>query len=74
MPADTFIDIGSTNDPNEISFSRGEVLDILDMQGKWWQAKKSDGTVGSEHPFLPKRGISLNPISTAVPSNYLQLL
>ncbi|GBE77631.1 High osmolarity signaling protein [Sparassis crispa] len=36
----------SVDDPNEISFSKGETLEILDKQGKWWQAKKSDGTVG----------------------------
>jgi SHO1 osmosensor len=36
----------SPDDPNEISFVKGEVLDILDKQGKWWQAKKANGTVG----------------------------
>ncbi|EPQ60304.1 hypothetical protein GLOTRDRAFT_135018 [Gloeophyllum trabeum ATCC 11539] len=36
----------SPDDPNEISFTKGEVLDILDKQGKWWQARKADGTVG----------------------------
>jgi len=36
----------SPDDPNEISFSKGETLDIVDKQGKWWQAKKADGTVG----------------------------
>ncbi|KAF9245892.1 hypothetical protein BU15DRAFT_40851 [Melanogaster broomeanus] len=36
----------SPDDPNEISFTKGEILDIVDKQGKWWQAKKSDGTVG----------------------------
>ncbi|KAG9314156.1 hypothetical protein JVU11DRAFT_4942 [Chiua virens] len=36
----------SPDDPNEISFIKGEILDILDKQGKWWQAKKTDGTVG----------------------------
>lgn len=36
----------SPDDPNEISFAKGEVLDILDKQGKWWQAKRADGTVG----------------------------
>ncbi|KAF8973495.1 hypothetical protein BDZ97DRAFT_1900338 [Flammula alnicola] len=33
-------------DPNEISFTKGEILDIVDKQGKWWQAKKADGTSG----------------------------
>ncbi|KAJ7361147.1 hypothetical protein DFH08DRAFT_911016 [Mycena albidolilacea] len=36
----------SAEDPNEISFSKGEILDIVDKQGKWWQAKKADGSVG----------------------------
>ncbi|KAI5117706.1 hypothetical protein M0805_003195 [Coniferiporia weirii] len=36
----------SPDDPNEISFTKGEVLDIIDKQGKWWQARKEDGSVG----------------------------
>ncbi|EGO04251.1 hypothetical protein SERLA73DRAFT_173682 [Serpula lacrymans var. lacrymans S7.3] len=36
----------SPDDPNEISFAKGEILDIVDKQGKWWQARKIDGTVG----------------------------
>ncbi|KIJ54312.1 hypothetical protein M422DRAFT_25236 [Sphaerobolus stellatus SS14] len=36
----------SADDPNEISFNKGEVLDILDKTGKWWQAKRADGTTG----------------------------
>jgi SHO1 osmosensor len=41
------IDTASPDDPNEISFSKGEVLDIVDKNTKWWQARKVDGTVGS---------------------------
>ncbi|KAJ7353601.1 kinase-like domain-containing protein [Mycena albidolilacea] len=36
----------SPDDPNEISFRKGEIIDILDKQGKWWQARKNDGSVG----------------------------
>jgi hypothetical protein len=46
------IDSASADDPNEISFTKGEVLDIVDKQGKWWQAKKSDGTIGSTSPRI----------------------
>ncbi len=40
-------DTANPDDPNEISFTKGEILDIVDKQGKWWQAKKADGTSGS---------------------------
>ncbi|KAG1053659.1 hypothetical protein G6F46_006958 [Rhizopus delemar] len=33
-------------DPNEISFNKGESLEILNRSGNWWQAKKNDGTIG----------------------------
>lgn len=33
-------------DATELSFSKGEVLDVLDKKGNWWQARKKDGTVG----------------------------
>ncbi|KAI8390882.1 uncharacterized protein BYT42DRAFT_610151 [Radiomyces spectabilis] len=33
-------------DPNELSFSRGETLHVHKKEGSWWQARKADGTVG----------------------------
>ncbi|OBZ85935.1 High osmolarity signaling protein sho1 [Choanephora cucurbitarum] len=40
------LDQASAEDPNELSFSKNEVLDILDKRGNWWQARKQDGTTG----------------------------
>jgi len=34
------------DDANELSFAKGETLDIADNKGKWWQARKADGSVG----------------------------
>ncbi|ORX56989.1 hypothetical protein DM01DRAFT_1402599 [Hesseltinella vesiculosa] len=34
------------SDPNEISFQKDEILDVLDRRGNWWQARKQDGTIG----------------------------
>jgi len=36
----------SPADPNEISLTKGEIVEIIDKSGKWWQARKSDGTEG----------------------------
>jgi len=33
-------------DPNELSFEKGDILEIVDNKGKWWQARKPDGTIG----------------------------
>ncbi|KAG2230506.1 hypothetical protein INT48_009881, partial [Thamnidium elegans] len=47
---------GSPDDPNELSFSKNEVLDILDKRGNWWQARKRDGTTG----IVPSNYVSLS--------------
>ena len=60
-----YTDTGSVDDPNEISFAKNELLDILDKQGKWWQVRKFDGTVGSKYPFAAE---ALDPIEHHVPS------
>ncbi|KAG4301524.1 hypothetical protein PCANB_001765 [Pneumocystis canis] len=36
----------SPDDPREISFIKGEILEIGDISGKWWQARKNDGIIG----------------------------
>ncbi|KAJ9105042.1 hypothetical protein QFC19_003673 [Naganishia cerealis] len=36
----------SPDDPNEISFVKGEILDIMDASGKWWQCRNQNGQIG----------------------------
>jgi SHO1 osmosensor len=36
-----------------MSFKKGDILDIEDRQGKWWEAKRADGTVGSASLLFP---------------------
>lgn len=47
-----YIDPGAADDPNELSFKKGEQLTIIDKSGKWWEAKNKAGRKGSMCYFL----------------------
>jgi hypothetical protein len=49
----SFPDQANKDDPREISLSKGEILDITNMTGKWWEVTKADGTTGSKHNLAP---------------------
>lgn len=34
------------DDPNEISFDKNEILQIIDRSGKWWQVRRANGDQG----------------------------
>ncbi|KAJ3568356.1 hypothetical protein NP233_g5769 [Leucocoprinus birnbaumii] len=42
----------SPTDAYELTFTKGEVLEVLDKSGKWWEAIKADGTKGSEYHVM----------------------
>lgn len=46
------IDHAASDDPGELAFKKGEILDVLDRSGKWWEARRSDGRSGSTCAFL----------------------
>ncbi|WVR04097.1 hypothetical protein IAU60_001096 [Kwoniella sp. DSM 27419] len=36
----------SPDDPNEVSFAKGEILEVLDNTGKWFQVRTPSGQTG----------------------------
>ncbi|KAF9459215.1 hypothetical protein BDZ94DRAFT_1054728 [Collybia nuda] len=59
---------GSPDDQNELSFKKGEVLDILTKSDLWWEARKLDGTKGiAPSNYLKDLSISV-PESTVITS------
>lgn len=42
------IDTGSPDDVTEVSFRKGEILDVMTKSDLWWEVRKSNGTKGSE--------------------------
>lgn len=49
------LDQASTDDPNELSFTKDEVLFVYETTGTWWQAKRSNGEIG----MIPSNYVSL---------------
>lgn len=68
------------DDANEISFTKHEILEVSDVSGRWWQAKKEDGMITiSPEAFLILFRADIFSLSTIgatgiAPSNYLILL
>jgi hypothetical protein len=48
------VDTASSEDPTELSFKKGEVLDILTKSDLWWEARKLDGSKGSQFFHFPR--------------------
>jgi hypothetical protein len=63
----TAADTASPEDPNELSFSKGDILDILDKTGKWWQAETRDGARGSMSYLLTNPNTCLLILSCSYP-------
>lgn len=62
------------DDANEISFSKHEILEVSDVSGRWWQAKKENGETGNSSQYEMTLSAILITFTGIAPSNYLILL
>lgn len=43
----------SPDDPNEVSFAKGDILDVVDNTGKWFQVRTPSGQTGVSADTMP---------------------
>lgn len=60
----------SPDDPNEVSFAKGDILEVMDNTGKWFQVKTPSGQTGVYISF----SVCSANVSQIAPSNYLSML
>ena len=69
------VDNADSDDVNEISFVKDKILDIVDIQGNWWQSRRADGLTGSEFFFIPSIvSFQFSYRFIVAPSNYLEII
>lgn len=62
----------SPDDPNEVSFAKGDLLDVIDSTGKWFQVRTPAGQQGVS-TILSEYSPVVADFQIA-PSNYLALI
>ncbi|KAJ3491153.1 hypothetical protein NLJ89_g11366 [Agrocybe chaxingu] len=65
---------GSESDPTELIFRKGEVLFVINKEGKWWKAKTKGGQVGivpSNYRYLYTFDMYATVFGYVLPPRYL---